>query len=158
MNDNINILVKLFETLKHSSDKNEEVTQTLIIQQLELVSHIKHLPIEDLRSALREHATDSKKNFNDVSNNIELKSINILRGLSNINNKVSRMILVVVVAFTVVTSGYFLIKYAAERGQVLSYEKFKIEQNEILDKRFKKLMNDMGKEMDKRHIVKEEEN
>lgn len=156
MSDNIDILVKLFETLKTSSDKNEDATHKLILQQLELVSHIKHLPIEDLRAALKEHAIESKNKINNCEETVETKTDNVIKILKTINGKISRMILVVAVSFTIVTSGYFLIRYAAEKSQEKIYETVKQEQTVIMNKRFNKLTEDMIEEIEKRFIDKHE--
>lgn len=156
MSDNIDILVKLFETLKSSSDRNEDATQKLIVQQLELVSHIKNLPIEDLKNALKEHASDSKKNIDDCEDVVEIETHKVMELLRSINDKISRMILVVVVSFSVVTAGYFLIRYAAEKSQTKAYEKVKQEQIILMDSRFNKLANEMIEEIEKRVITNQE--
>jgi len=113
MSDNISILVKLFETLKTSTDKNEEATQKLIVQQLELVSHIKHLPIQDLKDALATHAKDSKKEVDDCSENVDIKTSDLMVEVVKLNNKVSKMILVVVAAFTILMGSYVIIRTVA---------------------------------------------
>ena len=162
MSDNINILVKLFETLKESSDKNEEATQTLIIQQLDMVNHIKHLPIEDLKTALKEHAKDSKKEIDDCAGTVESTTGDIMELLRSVNTKITKMIVTVVVAFAVMTGGYFLIVSAANKSTqtpttafeqwVKQHEDIEDKQVGDLNKKLDEFMKQIKSEMDKRHV------
>ena len=127
MSDNITILVKLFETLKESSDKNEDATQQLIVQQLELVGHIKHLPIEDLKQALKEHAKDSADSIDLCAETVEVTGKDLMEEIKKLAGKVNKMILVVLVTFTVLTGTYVFISNVADRKQESIEWKKKIE-------------------------------
>lgn len=107
---NITILIKLFDTLKESSTRNEESTQKLILQQLELVGQIKSLPVDDLKQALKEHAKESAENIGSCSGIIEIKTDTIMEALRTIINKLNRMMLIVLVVTSVATVAYFTIK------------------------------------------------
>ena len=120
MANNIDILLKLFATLKESSDKNEEATKQLILQQLELVGHIKHLPIDDLREALKEHAKDSEENIDSCEETVTTTSGDIMTEIKKMSNKISKMILVVVVSFTILTGAYVLIRSIADNQKSIS--------------------------------------
>lgn len=117
MADNIDILLKLFATLKESSDKNEEATKQLILQQLDLVSHIKHLPIEDLRQALKDHAKDSAENIDSCEETVTTTSGDLMTELKKISNKVGKMILVVLVTFSILTGGYIIIRSTVDNQE-----------------------------------------
>lgn len=114
MSSNIDILLKLFETLKESSDKNEEATQQLIVQQLDLVGHIKYLPIEDLRQALKEHSKESANNINSCAETVTDISSDLMEEIKKISNKVSKMILVVIVAFTLLAGTYVFVRSSVD--------------------------------------------
>jgi len=116
MTDNIDILLKLFETLKESSDKNEDATQQLIVQQLELVSCIKNLPIEDLRAALKEHAKQSADDIDDCTETVETKSVGLMDEIKKISSKVNKMILVVTVAFSLLAGTYIFVRSSYDSG------------------------------------------
>ena len=120
MANNIDILLKLFATLKESSDKNEEATKQLILQQLELVGHIKHLPIEDLRQALKDHAKESSEEIDSCEETVTTTSEDLMTELKKMSNKVSKMILVVVVAFTILTGAYIIIRSVADNQESIS--------------------------------------
>ncbi|MCK5611085.1 hypothetical protein KAR91_54935 [Candidatus Pacearchaeota archaeon] len=128
MSDNITILVKLFETLKESSDKNEDATQQLIVQQLELVGHIKHLPIEDLKQALKEHAKDSSDNIGACTETVEVTGKDLMEEIKKLSSRVSKMILVVLVTFTVLTGTYVFISNIADHKKESIEWKKKIEE------------------------------
>ncbi len=150
MSDNITILVKLFETLKESSDKNEDATQQLIVQQLELVGHIKHLPIEDLKQALKEHAKDSADSIDLCAENITVTSKDILEEIKKLSSKVSKMILVVLVTFSVLTGTYVFISNVAEHKQESKVEqKIEMTQEDIVDKVMEKIRKEKKMTNDK---------
>jgi len=125
--DNITILVKLFETLKASTDKNENATQELIKQQFDLVNQIKNLPMSDLKQALKEHMEAAHKHFEvyeTTNHSVVYREIKEL--LQKMNIKVKTMIVVVLVAFTILTGGYVIIKSTVD--SVTEAKNVKIEQ------------------------------
>ncbi len=147
MIDNISILVKLFETLKASTDKNEQATQQLIVQQLELVGHIKHLPIQDLKDALTEHSKDSKKEVNDCTENVDIKTTDLMTELTKLNNKVGKMILVVFVAFTILMGSYVIIRTVADKEKLYDYEAIETLQTKAFNNKMNAIMVEIRKEM-----------
>ncbi len=151
MSDNISILVTLFETLKTSTDKNEEATQQLIVQQLDLVGHIKHLPIQDLKDALASHATNSKKEVDDCSDNVDTKTSDLMAEIVKLSGKVSKMILVVVVAFTILMGSYVVIRSIADKVKIYDYTAVEAKQSKAFDDRIDGLMINIRKEMKKLH-------
>lgn len=154
MSSNIDILLKLFATLKESSDKNEEATQQLIVQQLDLVGHIKHLPIEDLSAALKEHAKDSASDIETCEETVTTTSADLMTAIKDLSTKVKIMILVVSVAFTVVMGSYIVIRSTSDdktlqkKIDVKRSEEHRIIANEVIEairKQVMKLHNE-GKE------------
>lgn len=141
MSDPIEILSQLFGTLKDASNRNEKATQKLIDQQMELVGHIKAMPIEDIRKALSEHVTESRN------------------GIADIAAKVTKIFIIVGVTITVATSGYFLIRHSAEKQSKLTWkqelELIEHQQEEAMDKKLEIMMEEIRKEM--RRLHKEDE-
>lgn len=133
MSDPIEILSKLFETLKDASNRNELATQKLIDQQMELVGHIKSMPLEEIRKALTLHVNDSAK------------------GILDISNKITKIFIIVGVTLTVATSGYFLIRHTAERDAKISwmseYKKLEDSQQKVIDEKLEKMMIEIRSEM-----------
>lgn len=113
-NNNIEILVKLFETLKDSSKRSEEMTQRLVMQQVELVNQIKNLPVEDLKEALKEHAKESINEIDECAGSIELHTTELKVILNNILSRVNKMILVVSITFMLFTGVYTFAKLVAD--------------------------------------------
>jgi len=153
---NVNVLVKLFDTLKESINKDEVATQKLIMQQLELVNQIKALPVEELKQMLKEHAKESMNDIDECSGTVELKTGEILDLVGDLKNKITKMMIVISVIIAVSTSGYFLIRYAAEKniGQTNWEERLnQIEnkQQEDFKKRLDQLTDDLRKEMQLLH-------
>ena len=153
MSDNIDILLKLFETLKDSSDKNENATQQLIVQQLELVGHIKHLPIEDLRQALKDHAKEADISIDACSETIENTTGDLMKVIQNMSSRVNKMIIVVVVAFTVLATAYGIVKTMGDSDSKFDTwkEKIDIEQEEARHKIANELIEELRKEMRRLH-------
>jgi len=152
MSDAITTLEKLFDTLKDASNRNEAATNKLIDQQLELVTHIKTMPVEDLRIALKEHADKSTDEILDCSGTIELKTADIMESIKQLSSKVTKMILVVTVALTVATAGYFLIRYAADQskksGWEATHEQIEKKQQEEFDEKFDHFTDEIRLQME----------
>lgn len=137
MTDNIEILVKLFETLKTSVDKNEDATKQLIIQQLELVSHIKSLPVNDLREALKEHAKESAKEINACTEVVSVTNSDVMSLLRSISGKLTKLFVVIGLIITISTTGYFIIRAVSDSDTIIEKH---------LDEKFKELSDQISKE------------
>lgn len=100
------IILKLFDTLKDSTDKNERTMQTLITQQQTLVDTVKHMPITEIRQEIKDHIVSAEK---------ERKGI--LDKVIRLDSKVGKMIIVVIVAFTIISGGYVLVTHDVEHAK-----------------------------------------
>ena len=116
--ETLDVLIKLFDTLKEASDESKRTCQELITQQQDLVNHVKNLPISELKVALKEHSQQSSAEIDSCTETVETKTDSILGIVRNIESKVGKMILVVVVAFSIMTAGYFLIKAVSDPEHV----------------------------------------
>jgi len=160
-----NFLVKLFDTLKDASDKNEEATKKLILQQLELVNHIKYMPIEDLKKALEDHAKDCAAKISSNKLVITETSGDVMNLLRIINAKITKMFIIVTVAVSIATGGYFLIRYAADTNDTNKafqaweerHEKIESDQEKAMDEKLNNFMNEIRNEMNKLHYDGDEE-
>jgi len=137
MTDNIEILVKLFETLKTSSDKNEESTRQLIVQQLELVNHIKNMPISDLKQALKDHAKESAQDIDTCSETITTTTTDLMKELRSMHSKVTKMLIALALIVSIATGGYFIIRATADNDTIIQKH---------LDKKFNELSKQISKE------------
>jgi len=151
-----NILSKLFDTLRHASDRNEDATQKLIVQQLDLVSHIKGMPVSELRKALENHAKDSKSDIDECSGKVVTTSNDIMKYLSEINNKITKMLIALTVVIAVATGGYFVIRYAAEKGAPPAAWEERLrtieeDQHNDIDEKLDEFMKEMRKEIRRNH-------
>jgi len=99
MNGSPDIILKLFDTLKDSTDKNERTMQTLITQQQLLVDNVTHLPINEIRQDIKDHIISAHEERKGISDKI-LK----------IDGKISKMIIVVLVAFTILSGSYLFVR------------------------------------------------
>jgi hypothetical protein len=105
MNGSPDIILKLFDTLKESTDKNERTMQTLINQQQTLVDKVRHMPIDEIKQDIKDHIVSAQKERKGISDKID-----------NVNTKVTKMIIVVLVSFVIITGGFMFIRSAAEYG------------------------------------------
>jgi len=108
MADSMDIMMKLFDTLKQASDKHEETLQKLIEQQHVLIGHIEYLPFKELQQALKDHNEESTDNIDACTEKVETTSEKILKKVNVIENKISRMILVVIVSFSLLTTAFIV--------------------------------------------------
>ena len=116
MADNVDLMVKLFETLKQSSDKNEATLQKLIEQQHSLIGHIEYLPIKDLQIALKDHNKDSSDNISACTDTVETTSTSILEKVRKIDSKIGKMITVVLVAFGLFSITFIIARMTMDTG------------------------------------------
>lgn len=165
MNDNDNVLIKLFDTLKEASDKNEAATQKLIIQQLELVNHIKYMPIEDLKKALEAHARESNKKAEGYAGNAETQTGAIMELLRSINTKITKLFIIVTACVTIATGGYFIIRYAADMDNGNKnftaweerHEAIESNQEKAMDEKLNRFMDEIRKQMNTLHADDKEQ-
>lgn len=156
MSDPIDTLNKLFDTLKDASNRSESSTNKLIDQQMELITYIKTMPLEDLRESLKDHALKSDKDQADCNGALELRYADVMESLRAISNKISKMIIVVSVVIAVATTGYFIIRYAAEKGAPPAkweqrLQEIEQDQHEDIDDRLNEFMKQIKELMDEAH-------
>lgn len=131
MDDSVEIMVKLFETLKESTDKNESTLRKLIEQQHSLISLIEYMPVKELHESLKDHSKDSSMEIGTCTDTVNSTSNSILEKVKVIENKIGRMILVVIVAFSVLSAGFIVGRITLE-GKVMQQSNV-VEHQEIID-------------------------
>jgi len=94
----IDLLIKLFDTLKDSMKDQQTVHNALLTNQNDLGNHLKTLPIEEIKQILKDHTKDSSDDIDSCTETVESKSDAILEEVKDIKGKIKNMILVVVVA------------------------------------------------------------
>ena len=112
----IDVMLKLFDTLKQSSDKNEATIQKLIEQQHALIGHIEYLPIKELQEALKEHDKGSTEDIDSCTETVKTTTDIILEKVNIIDTKVGKMITVVIVAFALLTMSYLFVTSSVQYG------------------------------------------
>lgn len=152
----IDLLIKLFDTLKDSSKETQELCRAMLTNQTRIGSTMKGIPFDEIKSMLKEHAKESSQEIDTCAETVETKSDGLMEEIKNIGHKVNRMILVVVVAFSVMTGGYFLIKYAADTDNSKELQRIEEEQQVIFDEKLKGFMEDVRDEIRKIHKHDEE--
>jgi len=103
MNGSSDIILKLFDTLKDSTDKNERTVQALINQQQTLVDNVTHMPIDEIKQDIKDHVISAREERKDISDKIQ-----------KIDLKVTKMIITVLVAFAIITGGYYFLKASVD--------------------------------------------
>jgi hypothetical protein len=96
----VDLLIKLFDTLKDASKDNYQLSQALLTNQNNIGNYIKSLPMDDLRQALKDHSKQSASDIGTCTDTVEIKSLDILKEVKAIGGKIRTMIIVVTVAFT----------------------------------------------------------
>jgi predicted PurR-regulated permease PerM len=107
MNGSSDIIIKLFDTLKDSTDKNERTMQTLINQQQVLVENVTHLPIDEIKQDIKDHIVSAREERKVISDKVD-----------TISSKVTKMILVVVAAFSLFTVAYFVVRSTSDIDKI----------------------------------------
>ena len=150
MTDNIDILMKLFDTLKQASDKHESTLQKLIEQQHKLVGHIEYLPIKELQNALESHGKESTNDITTCTDTVTSTSDTLIEKVRSIDSKISKMIIVVIVAFSILTGGFLIIKAATDYFDNASLQEIESEQ----EKKYMDAIDDIKKQIEELHKKK----
>ena len=135
MNENMDVLLKLFDVLKEATDKNEHAVQRLITQQHDLVDHIRHLPVEDLQLALKDHQKISSGEMDVCTETIETTSSDLMSELRKVTSRVNKMILVVSVAFSLMAGTYILVRSVSDSDKKFDKWEKKIEAQQKEERR-----------------------
>jgi predicted PurR-regulated permease PerM len=118
MTDSMDILVKLFDTLKEASDESKKNVQVLVSQQQELVNYIKLLPIAELRDNLKDHSKQSGTDINTCAQKVETNSKNILDKVRSIDGKLNKMLIIASVIFSLLGVAYFIARSTTDVEQI----------------------------------------
>jgi len=110
-------LIKLFDTLKDSSKETQQLCHAMLTNQQNIGNYIKTLPMSDLKEALKEHSKESTDEIGTCTETVESKSDIILEEVKEIKGKVTKMILVVIVAFTLFTSAVLIARITTPKPQ-----------------------------------------
>jgi len=111
------LLIKLFDTLKDSSKETQQLCHAMLTNQQNIGNYIKTLPMSDLKEALKEHSKESTDEIGTCTETVESKSDIILEEVKEIKGKVTKMILVVIVAFTLFTSAVLIARITTPKPQ-----------------------------------------
>lgn len=103
MTDQNDFIKLLFDTLKETTDDNTEALDSLVKQQMNLVSTVEKMPISDIRDELKTHVTDAHAERNTI-----LDKVNDLSG------KVKLMIGVVSAAIVITGIVYVIGRYVID--------------------------------------------
>lgn len=147
----VDVLIKLFETLKDALRDTNQLCQTMISNQTNIANYIKTLPISDLKQALKDHSKESSDEIETCTETVETKTDTILTKVNSIDSKVGKMILVVGVAFSLLSIAYFVGRYSTdntiqfeewenrmENKQDVEHEDLKREIIEVIREEFRK--------------------
>ena len=115
----VDLLIKLFDTLKDSSKDTQQMCQVMLTNQNNIANYIKHLPIEELTDALKDHSKESSEEIGTCTETVESTTDTILTELQLMNGKIKTMITVVIVAFALfsIASLFGVITYQAQKGR-----------------------------------------
>ena len=121
----VDLLIKLFETLKDALRDTNQLCQAMLNNQTSIANHMKTLPIEDLKQVLKDHSKESSDDIGTCTETVETQGVNILNEIRDLKGKVKTMIIVVVVAFTLFSSVLLVGKLMVDTDQ--THEELKIE-------------------------------
>lgn len=116
------ILLKLFDTLKDASKETQQLCHTMLTNQANIGTYIKQLPMTDLKDALKEHSKEASDEIGVCTETVETTTDNILEKVKLIENRIGKMILVVIVAFTLFSSALFVARYM-NKSDITAHEK-----------------------------------
>lgn len=149
MSDRSDILLTLFNTLTKAFERTEKANERLATQQGDLVTHIKNLKLDEIKSELKDHGTESSKEIGTCTD--EVKAV---------DTKVSKMITVVITLVTLFSIAVLIastiVYFGTKKQQTKSFDPIVLEEiiNKSImehEKREAKRLKDIQNEIDKRH-------
>jgi len=149
----VDLLIKLFETLKDALRDTNQLCQAMLNNQTSIANHMKTLPIEDLKQVLKDHSKESSDEIGTCTETVESKTDTILQKVNAMDNKLTKMILVVTVTFSLLTVAYFVGRYSMDNTEELKKWEEKIQKEQEADHKAlrKELIEAIREEMRKRH-------
>lgn len=122
----VDLLIKLFDTLKDSSKDTQVMCQAMLTNQTNIGNYIRNLPLEELKNLIKDHAKTSEDDIESCTETVQTKSDNILKEVNTLKGKVKTMITVVIVAFSLVTVAVLI-------GGIISRQKAETYSTEQID-------------------------
>ena len=113
----IDLLIKLFDTLKDASKETQQLCHAMLTNQNNIGNFMKNLPMNELKQALKDHSKESTDEIGTCTETVETKTDNILERVKAIEGKIGKMILVVVVAFTLFGSAIMIANFTNPHSQ-----------------------------------------
>jgi hypothetical protein len=101
----IDLLIKLFDTLKDSIKDVQNLSNALLSNQNSIGNYIKGLPMEDIKQTLKDHSKNSADDISSCTTTVETKTGDIMESIKGLKEKVGRMILVVIVVSAILGLG-----------------------------------------------------
>ena len=153
----IDLLIKLFDTLKESSKETQQLCHGMLTNQNNIGNYIKQLPMSDLKEALKEHSKEAADDIGVCTETVETKTDNILDRVKIIENKIGKMILVVIVVVGLFSFALLVGTLARDKDEPthLNLKEVIQEQNKTIDEhkqsiddleqRIKERMNELHK-------------
>ena len=102
------LLIKLFDTLKDASKETQQLCHAILTNQNNIGNYMKNIPIQEFKEALKEHDKESADKVDSCTETVEEKTDSILSKVNVIETKISKMILVVVVSFALLTVAFIV--------------------------------------------------
>ena len=123
----IDLLIKLFDTLKDASKETQQLCHAMLTNQNNIGNYMKTLPMDDLKQALKDHSKESTDEIGTCTETVESTTDNILERVKVIEGKIGKMILVVIVAFSLFGSAVMIAQLTDEDVKPATYYEEKIE-------------------------------
>ena len=138
----VDLLIKLFDTLKDASKETRDLCQAMLTNQNNIGNYIKNLPVTDLTQALKEHSKQSTSEIGTCTETVESTTDIILNEVKNMGGRVRTMIIVVSVAFSLFTLatliGVISYNISGKTKDTKSIEK-------LIDEKFESILNESNK-------------
>jgi len=125
-------ILKLFDTLKDATNKNETTMQTLINQQATLVEHVKHLPIDEIKTDIKDHVKTAKEERTSISDKVD-----------KVDSRVVKMIIVVVAAFTLFSSAVLIAKLTDPKPPTHSHIIEELQKEQVRNQELQKQIDEL---------------
>ena len=99
----VDLLLKLFDTLKDSSKDTQQMCQAMLSNQTNISNFMKNLPLAEIKEMLKDHAKESGDDIGTCTETVESQTDAILKEVRQLKGRIKTMITVVIVTFSLFT-------------------------------------------------------
>ena len=151
-----NVIIKLFDTLRDAIKDMHFTLKEMLSNQKTIATYMETLPIDDLRTSLKDHNKESTDNIDECTEVINNQSHDIMKKLDKIHTIIYKTTVVVWVFIGVVSLLFTYNKFIKPNPEDLKLQKTVVELKQVIQKQTEESDNKIEKQLELIEKLREE--